>query len=153
MRVFVTVGTTAFDELVQAADEAASEMSDKGFVFQIADGSYIPRCGKWFSYSADVDDEYGKADLVVCHAGAGSIYRLLEMGKKILVVPNTFRVDHHQLDIARYMDNQNCVTVCYDLTQLSRDVLRAVDFSPSPFNKEEFFLAEEIGNYLNGSLI
>ena len=40
------------------------------------------------------------ADLIVSHAGAGSLFEALRAGKKILAVPNGGLMDNHQVELA-----------------------------------------------------
>jgi UDP-N-acetylglucosamine transferase subunit ALG13 len=101
IRVFATVGTTRFDSLIRAVDSL--DATEYELSAQIADGLYEPSTVQFFRFSSHIVDEYTNADIVITHAGAGTVYELLELSKPLLIVPNLERRDHHQLDLYHYM--------------------------------------------------
>lgn len=151
MKIFITVGTTQFDSMIKAVDDFAQQSKSNNFTFQIATGRYIPKNGYSFSFTQDIDDYYNNSDLIITHAGAGSIYHLLKISKKIIIIPNLERADKHQLDIAKYMDENNFALVCYKLNDLSKMINESKSFSPHPFKKESFFKVDDIANYIQSS--
>ena len=100
MNIFVTVGTTSFDSLVQAIDQGPHGINT---IIQTADGKYAPNTATCFKFQQNIQEHVDNADIVVCHAGAGSVFRLIQNGLIPLVVPNTERRDKHQLEIARWL--------------------------------------------------
>lgn len=148
MNIFVTVGTTNFDSLIKVADECAAKLTQHSFTFQKADGLYKPLYGAYFDFVKDVNEYYQHADFVITHAGAGSVYKLLEMHKKIIVVPNFDRVDKHQADIATFLEEHNYALVVWQLTDLQHLIEKMDDYAPSIFRKTHFFKAEEIATYV-----
>ncbi|CAM9114911.1 unnamed protein product [Scytosiphon promiscuus] len=112
--VFVTVGTTKFDALIEAIDDAAllSILSSKGFTSltaQIGHGGHIPTfplgpqaamdC-KWYRFKPTLHEDMASADVVVSHAGAGSVMEALGLGKALVVVVNDALMDNHQEELA-----------------------------------------------------
>ena len=91
-KIFVTVGSTKFDELVQVIDEIAKD-SKFEVSFQIGRGEYIPKNGKWFRYDPNIRKWYKWADIVVCIDSAGTLFENLELGKKIIAVRNWEKID------------------------------------------------------------
>lgn len=92
--IFLTIGThEPFDRLVRAVDEWAGGASNADTVFgQItSEGaeSYRPRNFEWVDKLTP--DEYGnrfeQADLIVSHAGMGSILTALQLAKPIVIMP------------------------------------------------------------------
>jgi beta-1,4-N-acetylglucosaminyltransferase len=137
MRVFVTVGTTDFDELIESIDLIIND--DIEFTCQIAKGKYKPKNHTYFSFTDDIHPFYEKADVIITHAGAGSIYKLLEIGKKIIVCPNLFRKDKHQAQIAKYVEENNFAMACYNLKEI-QSILLCTDFSNlTTYSKTDFF--------------
>ena len=60
--------------------------------------------------------------MIVCHAGAGTIFTLLELGKKIIVAPNPKLKDDHQKDICRFVELNNYSFVAWNVIEL-KDLL------------------------------
>ncbi len=148
MKIFVTVGTTSFDRMVEVVDKCAAVMKGYEFIFQTADGAYIPLNGTSFDFIDNVDDYYDQSDVIITHAGAGSTYKLLELRKKIVVVPNLERVDKHQSDLANFLEENNYALVVWKVDDLF-DVLKSLDkFHPDIFEKENFFKAKEIASFI-----
>lgn len=138
MKILVTVGTTSFDSMIEAADKCAAKLDDHQFTFQIADGRYIPQYGDYFNFSDSISDYYSQSDGIITHAGAGSTYKLLELRKKIIVVPNLDRVDKHQSDIANFLEENNYALVVWKLSNL-QEILNSIDdFQPTIFEKQHF---------------
>ncbi|XP_062004502.1 uncharacterized protein LOC133728929 [Rosa rugosa] len=112
--VFVTVGTTSFDALVKAVDtrEVKEELSRRGYteiLIQMGRGSYIPSKSDggddsiavdYFTFSSSIADYLRAASLVISHAGSGSIFETLRLGKPLIVVVNEDLMDNHQSELA-----------------------------------------------------
>ncbi|GAA04676.1 PssE/Cps14G family polysaccharide biosynthesis glycosyltransferase [Photobacterium leiognathi] len=148
MKVFVTVGTTVFDELIKNIDKVITRLDGVSFIFQIAKGKYKPKNADYFDFTSDIDFFYNEADLIITHAGAGSIYRLLELNKKIIVVPNMVRVDKHQKDISTYMSEKNHVLLLSDFNNTLNVIQESYEFIPEPFIKHHFFVKDQIIKFI-----
>ena len=124
--VFVTVGTTSFDALVEAMDseELIQTLIEKGYdslTIQRGRGAYVPKhvvsatsTSSRSSTSArrtffkvevveflpSLDGVLKDASLVISHAGAGSVFESLSLGKPTLVVVNESLMDNHQVELA-----------------------------------------------------
>lgn len=138
MKIFVTVGNTQYNSLIKAIDESLSP--DKFDVtIQLADGKYTPLHHKFFRYTQDIKSYFNDADVIITHAGAGSVFQLLEDKAKMVVIPNHDRIDTHQLDLAQYVDNNKFANVCYDLDNIEACVISAaknqyVEYVNEPFD-------------------
>ncbi|GLT72026.1 hypothetical protein SLA2020_439970 [Shorea laevis] len=112
--VFVTVGTTCFDALVRAVDtrEVKDELLKRGYthlIIQMGRGLYTPtKSGgeggslavDFFTFSSSIADHLRSASLVMSHAGSGSIFETLRLGKPLIVVVNEDLMDNHQSELA-----------------------------------------------------
>ena len=147
MNVFVTVGTTRFNALVQACDQLAAT-SENEFVVQHANPGLALSHARGQVFFDDVAERYANAEVVITHAGAGSIFGLLEMGKVIIVVPNFERIDKHQSDIARYVEENQYALVCWALDELAATLHKTASFVPAHYAKEGFFKFEEMAQMI-----
>lgn len=93
--IFVTVGTTKFDELIATvlSREILEALSSKGYykiILQIGKTLFVPNCSsrygfvniEYFNMTANILPYVQNADLVISHAGAGSILDALEYQAK-----------------------------------------------------------------------
>lgn len=146
MNILVTVGTSAFDDLIQAVDE---QLLGKSYhvTCQVADGNYVPVNFPHFRFSPEFRRYFEEADLIISHGGAGTVFELLEMHKKILVVPNQMRRDKHQGDLAQYVAQQKLGAVNWELKHLARDLDECIRSSYERYRAEEFFYADNILDY------
>ncbi|CAM9170448.1 unnamed protein product [Sphacelaria rigidula] len=117
--VFVTVGTTKFDPLVCAIDDAMvlETLYHKGFtslLVQIGHGEHMPTfpteagisCES-YRFKPTLQQDMARADLVISHAGAGSIMEALGLGKALVVVVNSALMDNHQEELAEALAQRN----------------------------------------------
>lgn len=119
--VFVTVGTTCFDALIEAMDQAEvaqALVANKytRLVLQVGRGQYKPHnlfedgsCKtryqdildvEWFEFAPSLEEHMASAALVVSHAGSGSLFEALRLGKPTVAVPNPVLMDNHQAELA-----------------------------------------------------
>jgi UDP-N-acetylglucosamine transferase subunit ALG13 len=129
--IVVTVGTNEarFDRLLRAVETlpAGHEV-----VVQHGSSAVLPRnatrCHDYLLFD-DLMTEMRAADVVVMHAGIGSIMSALSCGKRPVVVPRLTRyqeaVDDHQLPVARRLEAAGLVTVVEDLERLPEAVREA----------------------------
>jgi len=143
LNIFVTVGTTKFNDLIERIEIIQDQ---NNWLLQIADGEFIPTTKKYIHFSNEIFNLYNKADLIITHAGAGSIYRLLELNKNIIVCPNISRTDKHQKEIALFLEKNLFAQVCWNLDDL--ETLVNKKFKKNIYEKVNFFLMDEILDYL-----
>ncbi|MGV1010609.1 MAG: glycosyltransferase [Dermatophilaceae bacterium] len=107
-KIFVTVGTLdkyPFNALVDAVERTGA--SDADTTWQIGAAKRLPKFGTVLGQVsvAEFDRLAFEADVVVCHAGVGTLLRLWQHGIYPIVVPRRHargeHVDDHQLQIAR----------------------------------------------------
>jgi UDP-N-acetyl-D-mannosaminouronate:lipid I N-acetyl-D-mannosaminouronosyltransferase len=148
MNIFVTVGHTHYNSLFKAVNEQLTPEKYQ-VINQISDGEYLPKNHVYFSYTDDIDRQIEQADLVITHAGAGSVFHLLEIGKPVVVVPNFERVDEHQKDIADFVFQNNYASVCRNLSSLEQSVLSAISDNYSSYQSDPFYGYENILTSIN----
>lgn len=124
--IFLTVGTQLpFDRLVAAVDAWAGSARVPVFA-QTGAGKYRPRHCEFAEYipPALADDLFRKADLIVSHAGMGSILTALKYRKRILILPRRASLgehrNEHQLATARWLGQRPGVFVAEEAEDIPR---------------------------------
>lgn len=146
-RVFLTVGTTRFDALVDAVDDAgvAATLRRRGYTHLTMQAGAAPRRGsrllpqgtargtlpdglvvEWFDYSPSLAAHVAGSALVISHAGSGSVFEALGAGVPLVAVPNPALMDDHQTELARKLEGMG-VLVAATLNSLEH-VLETADF-------------------------
>ena len=122
--IFVTVGEQLpFDRLIRTVDEWG-RTSKKEIFAQIGRSTYIPQHipYKDFLTPEEFKEKLLAADVIVAHAGMGTIITALEMGRPILIMPRqvTFGEvrNNHQFSTARRFMDLNYATVAFDEVEL-----------------------------------
>lgn len=121
--------TAAVDSAMQGATLEAT--TEQGVELQL------------FQFAPDLKSYISAADVVVSHAGSGTILDTLRMRPnppKLVVVPNTSLMDNHQVELADALGKEGFLVVGKEET-LAQDVARATrekvepfpDFDPSRF--------------------
>lgn len=149
-RILVITGTTGFDSLVRAIDESQELGQDYEITLQTGEGQYEPRNTQFFRFDKGLKSKLDQYDFFITHAGAGSIFMLLEQKKRVLVVPNTDRADKHQVELAGYVKSHQLCSVCEDVADISR-AIREIDMRTAnlqTYEKVEFHAARDILDYI-----
>jgi beta-1,4-N-acetylglucosaminyltransferase len=146
--IFVTVGTTDFDQLVEKMDKLAPSLGDQ-VVIQIGNGKYIPSNCEYFRLAPSLDPYYDRADIVVAHGGLGTTIEVLARGKKSISVENTTYADHHQTDILRTLAEEGYLVWCQDLDELPSLLERVSAMDVRPYVAPPCGIAEVIREFLS----
>ena len=110
--IFVTVGgNTPFDRLIEAVDGWAAEHPEVELTAQIGPGSYKPQHMPWVAFldPSEFQETARRADLMVSHAGMGTILSATDVGVPLLVLPrkaalNETRNDHQMATVGHLKD-------------------------------------------------
>ncbi|XP_013861028.1 UDP-N-acetylglucosamine transferase subunit ALG13 homolog isoform X1 [Austrofundulus limnaeus] len=159
--VFVTVGTTSFDELIEhvTSAEVIQELKTRGYerlVLQVGRGAVLPAadsCSQLkleaFRFKDSIVEDMRQSDLVISHAGAGSCLEALGAGKPLLVVVNDKLMNNHQLELARQLhtDHHLLYCTCSTLTETLRNMDLSVlqPFPPGQPKNFANFLDKALG--------
>ncbi|XP_055618501.1 UDP-N-acetylglucosamine transferase subunit ALG13 homolog [Toxorhynchites rutilus septentrionalis] len=124
--VFVTVGTTKFEELIDKVTEPSvvnelRRMGCRTLNLQIGRGK-DPTIAKelfandievkFFDLKSSIADDIRQADLVISHAGAGSCIEVLSAEKPLVVVINENLMDNHQTELAEQLSKEGYLECC-----------------------------------------
>lgn len=148
MKCIVLSGATVpFTELVAAiTPKLVAELSKLGYTevevqYGFAKSAFIPQPNVLgYDFDLDIKSRIQNCQLVITHAGAGSILDSLDRSsnseavRKVLVVVNSNLMDNHQLELARKLDALNQVKLVEDPSYLLFAVQRAAteSFKPVP---------------------
>ncbi|XP_077341755.1 UDP-N-acetylglucosamine transferase subunit ALG13 [Lithobates pipiens] len=159
--VFVTVGTTSFDELIScvSTERCTSILKELGYnrmILQIGRGTVEPEpyCTPNFTmdvfrYKDSLVQDIRNADLVISHAGAGSCLETLEEKKHLIVVINEKLMSNHQLELANQLHKDGhlyyCTCSTLGNTLKSMDLSSLKVFPPGQPEKFAEFLDKAVG--------
>lgn len=124
----MTVGSTSFDPLIFAIldPEVLKSLQQSGYSQltvqhgKLSKGlpdldSHTQLNITTFDYSANITAEIDQADLVISHAGAGTVLEVLRLNKLLIVVANESLMDNHQLELAeKLVSEQYCLAAHAD---------------------------------------
>ncbi|MFW6031889.1 MAG: glycosyltransferase [Phycisphaeraceae bacterium] len=99
--IFLTIGTQLpFDRLVRAVDRWAARRGRDDVYAQVGRSSYEPTAMRWTRYLEPeaFQRRFERAELIVAHAGMGTIISAMELGKPVLVMPRRAAMGEHRND-------------------------------------------------------
>lgn len=158
--ILVLLGTqnNSFTRLLQAIQDNIDKkvITDKVIV-QAGFTKFDSKDMKIFSMMSK--KEFSKlqdeADLIITHAGVGSIISSLEKGKKVIVVPRLKRynehVNDHQIQIAKKFKQQGYVKYVINLKNLGKVIKSMENFTPKEYKKSESNIISIIENYIDNN--
>jgi beta-1,4-N-acetylglucosaminyltransferase len=121
LHVFVTVGTTRFDELIRellrnedvfmAMQTVVRMQVGKCDQKELSNISEYGRSWDIYQYKPSLKD-FEWADVVISHAGSGSILESLRMRKACLAVINERLMDNHQNELAYELAASGYLIAC-----------------------------------------
>ncbi len=156
--IFVTLGSQKFqfDRLLKALDELADQGKlGEEILAQSGVSTYQP---KNFPCEPFMDPErfsecVARADIVIAHAGTGTVIRAVNAGKKVIVVPRLARygehVDDHQTEMAEVFSQKGMILTCTDCGELEDRIreARGMVFNRYESNTERYI--RDLDEYLS----
>jgi len=144
--VFLTVGTTRFDKLVEAAVarpvvQALKAIGCRKLTIQ-AGSSATPFLEDFhrdalnieiYSYKDSIYEDIKAADLVIGHAGAGTVLEVLRQEKPLIVVINDSLMNNHQEELASQLQEDGHSLFCYpEALKETLEAIRSFQFRIFP---------------------
>lgn len=124
--IFVTIGTQLpFDRLVMAVDAWAEKNPTEKVFAQIGPSAKLPKHIEHVEFvpPSQVAKLMIEAELIVSHAGMGSVLTALRYQRPILIMPRKASLgehrNEHQMATAKWLDSRPGVTVCWDESTLA----------------------------------
>lgn len=156
--IFVTVGSQMpFDRLIRTVDDWAGGCRALQVFAQIAGGDYVPDCMRWqrFISPAEYRRRVFESELIIAHAGMGTVLTALELGRPLLVMPRRGGLgetrNDHQVATATRLAEAGYASVAMNEDELIRqlaslDKLTAPSVIPSHASVE---LLSAVRSYLS----
>lgn len=144
MRIFVTIGTMrdlSFSRIFKVIDELCEEGILDGTTIsaQMGAESYQPNHFKGFEMLED--DAFRQlireSDVIISHAGTGTVTTCLKLGKKVIVFPRMAKYkehyDNHQIELSDVFTQKGYVLSAHNKDQLKICLQELDSFKPQPF--------------------
>jgi len=99
--IFVTIGSMfPFDRLIREMDRWAAEAGRNDVFAQIGNGTYLPQNMKYTRSlsQADFTTTMAKAELIVAHAGMGTVITAGQAGNPLVLLPRIQAWGEHTSD-------------------------------------------------------
>ena len=156
MKAFVTVGVERmpFNRLVRAVDEAVKlGVLSPESLMQTGHTPAKPEYCQWTAFLTfdEMVRHIEETDVVICHAGVGSVLLCHELGRVPLIMPRNGNlgehVDNHQQEFARVMESEGVASVAHDGEAMANMLKQAprVLLEKRPPNGNTNTLAENLG--------
>ncbi|KAK6530134.1 N-acetylglucosaminyldiphosphodolichol N-acetylglucosaminyltransferase catalytic subunit alg13 [Orbilia ellipsospora] len=165
-KVFVTVGTTNFDPLIKAVlrPSVVSLLQSQGYTtlrVQYGQAAELYQAcytadlestlakssmligGYAYASGDEITQEIKTAELVICHAGSGTILECLRYQKRIVTIPNESLMDNHQVELANEMARQKYV-IKGDLSDLIPAITQSLTFKYKHFPRQGSKIFSEV---------
>jgi beta-1,4-N-acetylglucosaminyltransferase len=164
--ILVTVGTTLFDKLIDGVTTPAALqwMQQQGYqklVIQYGKGKrpqevvvvaeeddeiimknddgldFLQVCV--YDFASSLEEDMQQADLIISHAGAGTVMEALKFQKKLVVVVNTDLMNNHQTELASAMHSRKLLWMVTSPEALPNAFAEFQDFVPLPHQEGDEF--------------
>lgn len=154
--IFIITGTQEpFDRMVKVVDEIAANYKDKTFIAQVSKSTLNTSNLKTFNFipPLEFNKYFEQAELIVSHAGMGTILSALERNKPIVVMPRYAKYGEHRNDhqeaTCKVFDKLGYVNVAYDESELKDILTRFLEEGASSLHKIGKFASESLISSIN----
>ena len=158
--IFVILGTQdkKFPRLLEAIQKKINEgQTDKKeeIIVQAGSTKYKSNDMKIFDYIpiSQFEDYIEKADLIICHAGVGTILTALKKNKKIIAAARLKQygehVNDHQLQILDNFKNKGYILALENFDEIDNLIKQAQEFKPANFKSNKKFFLNQLEKEIN----
>ena len=156
--IFVVTGTQEpFDRLLSILDKWGGNQNTYSIIAQTARSEMNFNHMTCFDYlEPDIFNEYFiNADIIIGHAGMGTIIQALENGKKLVVFPRLVKYNEHrndhQLHTVKGFDKLGIINVAYNENELLKylDTLQSIPKKERIDKKAEQKLLDALYIFIN----
>lgn len=144
MKVLVTIGSMVekkFTRLFKAIDELCDEGVLDGTQITAQVGFDAYQSTRYSCFDMIADEQFKKlieeSDLVIAHAGTGTVTSSIKKGKKVIIFPRMAKYDEHyddhQLELAELFTKQGYVLQATNKEELKQCIQTLDAFVPAQF--------------------
>lgn len=161
MKILITIGSMSekkFTRLFNIIEELCEEkiLDGKEIIAQVGFDNYESKYFQTFDMIAD--EEFKKiideSDLIISHAGTGTVISSLKKSKKVIIFPRMEKYDEHyddhQLELCQLFSSKNYVMCAKNKKELIQCINNLESFIPEKFisnnNKINKLIIEFIEN-------
>lgn len=148
--IFVTVGTQLpFTRMIKMVDEWAGKHSQFDVFAQIGNTDFLPRNMRYSKHLSpqEFDQKFRDADVIVAHAGMGTIITGIESDKRMILMPRLSKFgeqrNDHQLATAMRFSKFSSITIVNCLEEFER-ALEKLHSSNGELSKPEIKVSEDL---------
>jgi beta-1,4-N-acetylglucosaminyltransferase len=145
--IFVTVGTTRFDELIEAIDKIAPRLGEE-VVIQMGNCVNAPVNCKYFAFADDLLEYFKEASIVIAHGGAGITFEVLNLGKKLISIENPHAIDGHQGDLLEKLSQEGYLIWCKDMNNMENCIKEVRTMKIKKYVRPECEIGKKIMDWL-----
>ncbi len=151
--IFIILGSQKFqfNRILKEIDRLCENGTITDQVFaQIGYSDYKPRHFEFkeFLDRDEFDDCVDGADIIITHAGTGSVIGAIKKGKKVIAIPRLLKygehIDNHQVQLVKEMRNSGYICGIVDCSKIA-DAIEYV-------NKKNFRKYNSNANYVINSI-
>lgn len=156
--ILVTVGTQnfSFTRLLKMVDELIDEKVITEYVMaQVGHSSYRPVNFESFDFKPESEMKklMENANILITHAGVGTITTALQLNKKVIVVPRLSQfgehVDDHQLEIAEAYHQKDYIALANNKVELSALLKNIVNIKFRQYEPEPSTILSSIEEFID----
>lgn len=160
LKVLVSIGSMqgcCFTRLFKILDKLCEEniLNGQDMVAQCGYDNYVSEYYQTFDMVSD--EEFKKlidqADVIICHAGTGTVTSSLKRKKKVILFPRMLKYnehyDDHQLELCKIFADMGYVLCAMNKKELIECINRIDTFEPKPFVSQKLQINKLIINYID----
>ena len=100
-----------------------------------------------------IDDLIKKSDIIICHAGVGTIIECINNGKKLVVVPRQKKfnehVNDHQIQITKEFAKKGYIIPVYDIEKLLKAIKKASGLNVRKYESNSEHFKNKLVKYID----
>jgi len=149
--IFITIGSQLpFDRLIRAVDQTAPQLKTDRVIAQVGNSNYTTKyIDSFSSFPPNEFNTYlSEAELIISHAGMGTIISALVLNKPIIVMPRLKKYGEvttdHQLATAKELEKLHYIYVAYNEEELQYKLITTFKKGMSPLHKINKYASDQL---------